>query len=122
MLGDTYVAHSQPSSNLHFLVLYMLQSSTSPDGLQGHACLPGMLVGDVLLAAAFVSYAGPFTMPFRKQLVHEKWMPDLQGHGIPTTAGITPMKILADEAMKVIAQTHTNQDSPLGSTTQSNLL
>lgn len=37
----------------------------------------GKLVGDALLAAAFVSYAGPFTIPFRNSLVQERWLPDL---------------------------------------------
>jgi dynein heavy chain len=47
----------------------------------------GMLVGDVLLAAAFVSYAGPFNMAFRKQLVDERWLPDIVTRGIPLSAG-----------------------------------
>ena len=34
-------------------------------------------MGDALLAAAFVSYAGPFTIPFRLSLVTERWLPDL---------------------------------------------
>lgn len=47
----------------------------------------GMLVGDVLLAAAFVSYAGPFNMAFRQQLVVERWLPDIVARGIPISAG-----------------------------------
>jgi hypothetical protein len=47
----------------------------------------GMLVGDVLLAAAFVSYAGPFNMAFRQQLVGERWLPDIIERGIPLSAG-----------------------------------
>jgi hypothetical protein len=45
------------------------------------------LVGDVLLASSFVSYAGPFNMQFRQQLVNEKWMPDLVERAIPMTHG-----------------------------------
>jgi hypothetical protein len=44
-------------------------------------------VGDVLLAAAFVSYAGPFNMAFRKQLVDERWLPDIVARGIPISPG-----------------------------------
>ncbi|OQR95645.1 dynein heavy chain, partial [Thraustotheca clavata] len=35
------------------------------------------IVGDVLLAAAFVSYAGPFTKPYRDILVSTHWRPFL---------------------------------------------
>jgi hypothetical protein len=47
----------------------------------------GMLVGDALLAAAFVSYAGPFNMAFRQQLVTERWLPDILERGIPISKG-----------------------------------
>jgi len=47
----------------------------------------GMLVGDVLLAAAFVSYAGPFNMAIRQQLVTERWLPDIVARGIPYREG-----------------------------------
>lgn len=36
------------------------------------------LCGDVLLTAAFVSYVGPFTKPYRQELVDFKWVPFLQ--------------------------------------------
>lgn len=61
----------------------------------------GKLVGDTLLAAAFVSYAGPFTIPFRKRLVEEQWGPDLAARGIPLTLGRHPLELLAGDAAKV---------------------
>ena len=61
----------------------------------------GKLVGDALLAAAFVSYAGPFNMEFRKRLVTEKWLPDLTERQIPLTSGFMPLDMLADESSKV---------------------
>lgn len=60
----------------------------------------GKLVGDVLLAAAFVSYAGPFNMAFRKALVSEKWLPDLIERSIPLTQGVVPLDMLAPDIMK----------------------
>jgi dynein heavy chain len=62
----------------------------------------GKLVGDVLLAAAFVSYAGPFNMEFRKRLVTEKWLPDITERQIPLTSGFMPLDMLADESAKVL--------------------
>eukprot|EP00957_Ditylum_brightwellii_P208689 15358532-Ditylum_brightwellii.AAC.1 len=37
-----------------------------------------MLTGDVLIASAFISYVGPFTKPFRTQLMDEVFQPFLQ--------------------------------------------
>ena len=57
-----------------------------------------VLTGDMLLAAAFVSYAGPFTSKFRSQLIKE-WIKFLTDKGAPTTAGISdPLKVLVDDA------------------------
>ena len=36
-----------------------------------------LLIGDVLLASAFISYIGPFTKEYRDRLIHEKWVPYL---------------------------------------------
>jgi hypothetical protein len=54
-------------------------------------------VGDVLLAAAFVSYAGPFNMTLRQQLIEQKWRPDLVERCIPLTDGIKPLDLLTGE-------------------------
>ena len=57
------------------------------------------LPGDVLLAAAFVSYIGPFTKPYRNVLVNDKWVPFLQkaarGEPIPMSEQAEPVKVLA---------------------------
>lgn len=47
----------------------------------------------MLLAAAFVAYAGPFTANFRGDLIKE-WIKFLISKGIPMTPGITdPLKV-----------------------------
>ncbi|EFC48546.1 hypothetical protein NAEGRDRAFT_55628 [Naegleria gruberi] len=57
------------------------------------------LVGDVLLAAAFLSYVGPFTKKYRNMLIEEKWIIDLKERKIPTSEGIDPLfGVLAEEA------------------------
>ena len=57
------------------------------------SCLLQVLTGDMLLAAAFVSYAGPFTSKFRSQLIKE-WIKFLTDKGAPMTAGIQdPLKV-----------------------------
>ena len=57
-------------------------------------------VGDMLLAAAFVSYAGPFNMAFRTQLVSERWVPDLLARGVPLSAGAAPLELLCDDSAR----------------------
>lgn len=66
------------------------------DALEKH------LVGDVLIAAAFVSYAGPFNAPFRKALVAEKWVPDLISRGIPITEGKAVLDLLATDSQRAL--------------------
>eukprot|EP00891_Asterochloris_glomerata_P001316 jgi/Astpho2/1316/Aster-06188 len=57
-----------------------------------------VLTGDMLLAAAFVSYAGPFTSKFRAGLIKE-WIKFLMDKGAPMTPGISdPLKVLVDDA------------------------
>ena len=52
------------------------------------------LVGDVLVASSFVSYAGPFNSKFRDFLVNEKWLPDMIEREIPMTTGVVPLDVL----------------------------
>ena len=56
------------------------------------------IIGDVLLASAFVSYIGAFTTKFRAELWEKKWLPDIKDKKIPISEGITPLKILTTEA------------------------
>ncbi|XP_030637015.1 dynein heavy chain 11, axonemal [Chanos chanos] len=56
--------------------------------------------GDVLLAAAFVSYAGYFTQSYRHLLLHGTWLPFLreQTTPVPLTDGLDPVRMLAEDA------------------------
>lgn len=38
----------------------------------------GYLVGDCLVAAAFLSYAGPFLSTYRDELVNDTWLKQVQ--------------------------------------------
>ncbi|GMH98843.1 hypothetical protein TrLO_g14194 [Triparma laevis f. longispina] len=62
----------------------------------------GLVVGDSLLAAAFISYVGPFTKEFRTELVKEKWVPFLKtaakGQPIAMSEDADPLKVLTNEA------------------------
>eukprot|EP00767_Chilomastix_cuspidata_P003100 gnl/Chilomastix_cuspidata/322.p1 GENE.gnl/Chilomastix_cuspidata/322~~gnl/Chilomastix_cuspidata/322.p1 ORF type:complete len:2547 (-),score=680.75 gnl/Chilomastix_cuspidata/322:1353-8993(-) len=46
------------------------------------------LVGDVALASAFLSYAGPFNQEFRIKLLNDVWLTDINQKDIPISDGI----------------------------------
>mmetsp|Transcript_22230 Transcript_22230/g.10656 ORF Transcript_22230/g.10656 Transcript_22230/m.10656 type:complete len:98 (-) Transcript_22230:2900-3193(-) len=58
-----------------------------------------VVVGDVLLAAAFVSYVGPFTKRFRDKLVTEVFMTFLKDNNIPMSENPNPLEILTNDAI-----------------------
>ena len=58
----------------------------------------GTLAGDVMLACAFVSYAGAFDGERRDAMWRNEWLRDLQGREVLTTPDITPLSVLADDA------------------------
>jgi dynein heavy chain len=61
-----------------------------------------LLVGDVLLASAFISYIGPFTKLFRQELLFEQWIPFLRtaanGASIPMSDDPNPRNVLTTDA------------------------
>lgn len=59
-------------------------------------------IGDALLAAAFVSYIGPFNSSFRVDLWREQWISDIQSKNIPYTDGVDPLFVLSTAAAQAI--------------------
>lgn len=57
-----------------------------------------VLVGDVLMSSAFISYAGPFSKHFREEMVNKKFSKFIIEGKIPMTENIKPVKMLTDEA------------------------
>ena len=57
-----------------------------------HSWPPQVLTGDMLLAAAFVSYAGPFTARYRGQLIAQ-WLKFLADRQAPTSGLTDPLKV-----------------------------
>ena len=57
-----------------------------------------VVIGDVLLASAFVSYVGPFNKAFRDMIIKEKFIPFFQENNIPLSPDSNPINILTDEA------------------------
>lgn len=61
-----------------------------------------LLTGDVLLASAFISYAGPFTKQFRMRLMNDKLLPYLRtcakDEDFPMSEDADPLAILTDDA------------------------
>jgi len=59
-----------------------------------------VIIGDVLLASAFVSYVGPFNKQFRDAIMNENFVPFFGNNNIPMSADSNPLNILIDDATK----------------------
>ncbi|XP_028177563.1 dynein heavy chain 10, axonemal, partial [Ostrinia furnacalis] len=55
------------------------------------------LIGNCLLAASFLSYAGPFSFSFRQTMIYEDWLGDVLDRGIPLTQPFTIERNLTNE-------------------------
>lgn len=56
------------------------------------------IIGDVLLASAFVSYVGPFNKKFRNLIMETKFVPFFQQNNIPMSPEADPLLILTNPA------------------------
>ena len=56
----------------------------------------GCLPGDVVIAAALMSYAGPFPSEYRDDLVAKTWLPQVKQLGIPSSAALDFALFLED--------------------------
>jgi dynein heavy chain len=65
--------------------------------IEGFGVRERTLIGDVMLASAFVSYVGSFNAIFRTELVTAKWLPDMTERQIPMTVGLSPVDVLATD-------------------------
>jgi dynein heavy chain len=63
------------------------------------------MIGNALLASAFVSYIGPFNYIFRARLWRDEWIPDIIEKAIPITDGIDPLEVLAGAADQAVWKT-----------------
>jgi dynein heavy chain len=57
-----------------------------------------LVVGDVLLAASFVSYVGPFNKTVREVIINQEFVGFFKKNGIPSSAANNPLLILTDDA------------------------
>lgn len=57
-----------------------------------------LLVGDCLLGSSFLSYVGAFTTDYRKDLIFERFLPDVRARGIPMSATFTLEALLTTDS------------------------
>lgn len=57
-----------------------------------------VIVGDVLMASAFISYAGPFNKKFRDNMIQNDFMKYFKANNILTSGSLDPVKLLTDES------------------------
>lgn len=55
------------------------------------------LLGDCLVSAAFLSYAGAFSSDFRKEMIYEMWVNDVLSRAIPMSQPFKLEYLLTDE-------------------------
>lgn len=75
------------------------------------------IIGDVLLASAFVSYVGPFNKKFRNKIVDDKFLPFFKTNNIPMSPEADPLLILTNPAQ---IATWNNQKLPSDSVSVEN--
>jgi dynein heavy chain len=63
------------------------------------------MIGNALLAAAFVSYIGPFNSKFRLDLWASQWITDMTERKIPFTDGVDPLGVLSTESAQAVWKT-----------------
>jgi dynein heavy chain len=56
------------------------------------------LVGDCLLGSSFLSYLGAFTADYRRDLLSNKFLPDVMERGIPSSANFSLEKLLTTDS------------------------
>lgn len=57
-----------------------------------------VIIGDVLLASAFVSYVGPFNKSFRDKIMDTEFTPFFGQNNIPMSPNSNPVTVLTDDA------------------------
>jgi dynein heavy chain len=57
-----------------------------------------VVIGDVLLASAFVSYVGPFNKSFRDKIINDNFVEFFKKNNIPMSPAANPLLVLSDEA------------------------
>lgn len=60
--------------------------------------LLNVIIGDVLLASAFVSYVGPFNKKFRDDIILKSFLPFFKDNNIPMSENSNPVTVLTDDA------------------------
>lgn len=55
------------------------------------------LVGDCLLGSAFLSYLGAFTFEYRREMLQDDWLKDLQTRGVPVSEPFDLALLLTNE-------------------------
>eukprot|EP00163_Fabomonas_tropica_P016273 TRINITY_DN2925_c0_g1_i1.p1 TRINITY_DN2925_c0_g1~~TRINITY_DN2925_c0_g1_i1.p1 ORF type:complete len:4072 (-),score=1488.94 TRINITY_DN2925_c0_g1_i1:296-12511(-) len=68
------------------------------EGIKELRAEQGVVVGDALLAASFVSYIGGFSKKFRDELLNDHWIPFLRENNVPLSEKMDPLAILTNDS------------------------